>query len=732
MANLYFYGTNGNWDTLSNWKTTDSPTGTTASALPTSSDDVFIRRTIISNSGSDPTVNSFTSTGIGHAVFNNSTQITITSNNFYFGSGSLNAFSAGSLTTLNGNIDLDGTNMSSANRKLTINGNVTGGNAKLAGSIDINGNATISGVYISSSLGKIPKIVGDITIAESMYSVGENPLGIFSADIIGNVTLNNADCMGAIISGNLIINGNSVTYNRYFNNLYTHPLVSGNVVVNYPAFAFVGQSNGTIAYSGYASPRTLYYNNDYSTEWNDVGNWWTDASYETAASGIPTPLDTVYIDGDISGSSVIGQAYSINLTNTSDNSDTILSTNNINLFDFSSNVGYLLADNNIVLSDSSYNNGFYIYADAISYTDNSLNLNVASGGPSNITYNGFTGWDADLGYYFIGGELTSLDSEGYGDHNELHYSSYPTTFEGWDSGNSTYYFSGVATTLNSDGNGYWVDTYYLGGVATTLNSDGNGYWVDTYYLGGVATPLNSDGNGCLDNKIYTAGSVTFDPATDTGYNTCDSTYYVSGVATTLDSSGYGNYDGVHYSAYPTTFEGWDAATSTYYFSGVATTLDSSGNGNWNGIEYINGLSARTLYFNGGVDSDWNNLSNWWTSNTYSTQAVALPSSIDSTVMSATCNTNSGSEPTVVNLTYSSGNLGIAITVTGTATFKDTSYNDNLITGDAIFLGNSYLTATAQVTGSATFRDNSYNLANCGSVIAQHGGGINGSNILGIV
>jgi hypothetical protein len=86
----------------------------------------------------------------------------------------------------------------------------------------------------------------------------------------------------------------------------------------------------------------------------------------------------------------------------------------------------------------------------------------------------------------------------------------------------------------------------------------------------------------------------------------------------------------------------------------------------------------------------------------------------------------------VNLTYSSGNLGIAITVTGTATFKDTSYNDNLITGDAIFLGNSYLTATAQVTGSATFRDNSYNLANCGSVIAQHGGGINGSNILGIV
>jgi hypothetical protein len=288
----------------------------------------------------------------------------------------------------------------------------------------------------------------------------------------------------------------------------------------------------------------------------------------------------------------------------------------------------------------------------------------------------------------------------------------------------------------------------------------------------------------------------------------------------------------------------------------------------------------TLYFNGAVDGDWNELDNWWNNDTFSTQATSLPSSSDSVVLSATCSTNSGSEPTVVNLTYSSGTLGIAITVTGTATFNDSSsndgtitgnatfndyatngggtvngnatfndysdnlyiidlgngfiigvaifydyatnnaavgdgsiFNDNsrnggagggfvqgsatfndsssnppndpvgggwltanaifndqssngglvegdatfndtsyasggtisgtatfndtsyvsgLLTGDVIFLGNSYMASTAQVTGSATFRDNSYNLANCGSVIAEHGGGINGSNILGIL
>jgi hypothetical protein len=85
----------------------------------------------------------------------------------------------------------------------------------------------------------------------------------------------------------------------------------------------------------------------------------------------------------------------------------------------------------------------------------------------------------------------------------------------------------------------------------------------------------------------------------------------------------------------------------------------------------------TFYFNGAVDSDWATLGNWWTSDAFTTQAAALPASGDSVVVTGNIDTNSGSEPTVVNLTctspeYASGRISIAVTVTGNATFNGES------------------------------------------------------------
>jgi hypothetical protein len=115
----------------------------------------------------------------------------------------------------------------------------------------------------------------------------------------------------------------------------------------------------------------------------------------------------------------------------------------------------------------------------------------------------------------------------------------------------------------------------------------------------------------------------------------------------------------------------------------------------------------TLYFNGAVDTDWATLGNWWTSGAFTTQASALPTSSDSVVLSATCDTNSGSEPTVVNLTYSSGNLeGVAVTVTGNATFNDSSVNDGTVTGNATFNDNTQ--NAGNVTGNAVFNGNTTN------------------------
>ena len=196
----------------------------------------------------------------------------------------------------------------------------------------------------------------------------------------------------------------------------------------------------------------------------------------------------------------------------------------------------------------------------------------------------------------------------------------------------------------------------------------------------------------------------------------------------------------------------------------------------------------TLYYNAAVDSDWNTLGNWWTSDAFTTQASALPTSSDSVVLSATCDVNSGSTPTVVNLTFIVNNaqFGIWITVTGNATFEgyeclihgqisgdvlflleaanwngtvngnatfdDYSCNNNIVTGNATFndyskngLTNPLTTVNGNATfndgsynnglvvGNATFNDISYNRYGINSqIFLNDKRGINGSSILGIV
>ena len=194
-------------------------------------------------------------------------------------------------------------------------------------------------------------------------------------------------------------------------------------------------------------------------------------------------------------------------------------------------------------------------------------------------------------------------------------------FSGWDAVAGIYYIYSAATTLDSDGDGCWNNKIYTAGSVTFDPATDTGYNTcdSTYYISGAATTLDGDGDGCWNNKIYTAGSVTFDPATDTGYNTCDSTYYISGVATTLDSTGYGDYDGVHYSAYPTAFEGWDSGTSTYYFAGVATPLNSDGNGCWDFKLY----TAGSVTFDPATDTGYNSCDS-----TYYIDGVATPLNSD--------------------------------------------------------------------------------------------------------
>ena len=116
----------------------------------------------------------------------------------------------------------------------------------------------------------------------------------------------------------------------------------------------------------------------------------------------------------------------------------------------------------------------------------------------------------------------------------------------------------------------------------------------------------------------------------------------------------------------------------------------------------------TLYFDGAVDGDWAELGNWWLDDEHTVAATALPTAADSVVVAsgAQVGSNSGSEPTVVNLTGTDIIVDIDTTITGTATFSGFSSMYGTLTGNATFNGGSALGGT--VTGTATFNDSACN------------------------
>jgi hypothetical protein len=121
--------------------------------------------------------------------------------------------------------------------------------------------------------------------------------------------------------------------------------------------------------------------------------------------------------------------------------------------------------------------------------------------------------------------------------------------------------------------------------------------------------------------------------------------------------------------------------------------------------------ARTLYFDGAVDGDWAELGNWWLDSGHTVAAPSLPAAGDSVIATASIDSNSGGAVTVVNFTLSGSStvLQISITVTGMATFNDSSsnYSPGTVIGNATF-NDSSSNFYATVTGTATFTGSAYN------------------------
>jgi hypothetical protein len=130
----------------------------------------------------------------------------------------------------------------------------------------------------------------------------------------------------------------------------------------------------------------------------------------------------------------------------------------------------------------------------------------------------------------------------------------------------------------------------------------------------------------------------------------------------------------------------------------------------------------TLYFNAAVNDNWATLGNWWLNDSFTIPAESLPTSFDNVIVGNNLNTyviissNSGSEPTVANLTLNVAGIYINITVTGQAIFNGClgagagSHFINTMTvgGDVDFNDCSYAQGTLNCIGVVTFNQNAYN------------------------
>jgi hypothetical protein len=115
------------------------------------------------------------------------------------------------------------------------------------------------------------------------------------------------------------------------------------------------------------------------------------------------------------------------------------------------------------------------------------------------------------------------------------------------------------------------------------------------------------------------------------------------------------------------------------------------------------------------DANWNTLANWYRTPTFTQfgQATELPGPSDNVVILAEVYFNSGSAPTVANLTAPDAPgtryIGITMTVTGLATFGTNAIwsgpGGPVLTGNAVFNGGGVAITTAgspSVTGNVTF------------------------------
>lgn len=110
----------------------------------------------------------------------------------------------------------------------------------------------------------------------------------------------------------------------------------------------------------------------------------------------------------------------------------------------------------------------------------------------------------------------------------------------------------------------------------------------------------------------------------------------------------------------------------------------------------------TLYFNNAVDSDWNELGNWWEDSGFTVPASSLPTSSDDLIVQGwSVDSNTGS-PAICNTALIS-NSEFQIPITATSITFDTCLISQDITADVTLIGSCIFTSNMfTITGNCVF------------------------------
>lgn len=427
------------------------------------------------------------------------------------------------------------------------------------------------------------------------------------------------------------------------------------------------------------------------TDWGDTGNWYDAASGGTSG-WTPTSSDDVIVLSEVdSDSGGIPEVNSLTIDGT--------------IF---SNIGITVTAGFLVTN--------YAVVDTCSITGYGtveLGSTLSANSGSNLTYVTGDVTFANTGY--SGGEFNTSYAQIYG-NVYIAADCVSTINKLYIDGNLIYTYGNTATVNYETLSGQILYADYPTLYYNNAVSDGDwanylNWWVDSMFSQQSSSAPNSTQTVYLYNSVSTdssfsayANTVYIESANfidiqitaeyfilnDGSYIGGGSTLYFNTISVTLNQNSYINNavditvsDSVFMNdtSYLNSGSVINGNVTVNYPHAVPFDVNNGNYGTINGSIVYSGYLPRTVYFHtDSLNTDWNNINNWWDDFPNLIQASYIPNSdisLDTVVVETSIESNSGSSAIVGDLIVNSGDVSINITC-NTASFNNNatfgSYN----------------------------------------------------------